>query len=75
MAFQAYLDNIQTKTGKEPEELAQFAKEKGLLKPGTKTGQVGAWLKEAIPLGHGMRWPFTTISKTPADCKRTLINP
>lgn len=53
MSFQAYLDNIQTKTGKTPEELKKLAEEKGLLEPNVKAGQIVAWLKEDFELGHG----------------------
>ncbi|MGV3559344.1 DUF4287 domain-containing protein [Larkinella arboricola] len=53
MSFQAYLDNIEKKTGKKPEDLKQLASQKGLLKPGTKAGEIVAWLKEDFDLGHG----------------------
>ncbi len=53
MSFQAYLDNIQTKTGKSPEDFKKLAKAKGFLKPETKAGQIVAWLKEDFDLGHG----------------------
>ena len=58
MSFQAYLDNVQTKTGRSPEELAALAAEKGFaadgaLKPGVKAGQIIDWLKADFDLGHG----------------------
>ncbi len=58
MSFQAYLDNIQTKTGKSPEELQRLATEKeflegGQVKPEVKAGQIVQWLKEDFDLGHG----------------------
>lgn len=53
MSFQAYLDNIQTKTGKTPDDFKKLAEEKGLLKPDVKAGQIVAWLKEDFELGHG----------------------
>jgi hypothetical protein len=53
MSFQAYIDNIRAKTGKTPADFKQLAAEKGLLKPGTKAGQIIAWLKEDFELGHG----------------------
>lgn len=58
MSFQAYLDNIQAKTGKSPEDFQQIAHEKGLLidgkiPAGVKAGQIVAWLKEDFDLGHG----------------------
>lgn len=58
MSFQAYLTNIETKTGKTPEELKKLAEEKGFLKDGdlkptTKAGDIVKWLKEDFDLGHG----------------------
>lgn len=53
MSFQAYIDNIEKKTGKKPDDFKQLAREKGLLKPGTKAGEIVAWLKEDFELGHG----------------------
>lgn len=58
MSFQAYLDNIQSKTGKTAEDLQKLAQEKGFLKDGklvaeVKAGQIVSWLKEEYDLGHG----------------------
>jgi hypothetical protein len=53
MSFQAYLDNIQAKTGKSPEDFVKLARKKGLLKPETKAGEIVAWLKQDFELGHG----------------------
>ncbi len=53
MSFQAYLDNIQKKTGKSPDDFKKIAAEKGLLAPGVKAGEIVAWLKEDFGLGHG----------------------
>lgn len=53
MSFQAYLDNIKAKTGKTPEDFQELAEKKGLLKPGTKTGEIVQWLKSDFGLGHG----------------------
>ena len=53
MSFQAYIDNIKTKTGKTPDDFYKIAEEKGLLKPGVKAGQIVVWLKEDFGLGHG----------------------
>jgi CheY-like chemotaxis protein len=49
VSLQAYHDNITAKTGKTPEELADLAGNKGLVKP----SQVVAWLKDEYGLGHG----------------------
>jgi hypothetical protein len=53
MSFQAYLDNIKAKTGKTPADFKKLAKEKGLLRPDMKAGEIVAWLKKDFGLGHG----------------------
>jgi predicted transport protein len=53
MTLKAYLDNIQTKTGKTPQDFRVEAEKKGLLKQGVKTGQIVAWLKQDYGLGQG----------------------
>lgn len=58
MSFQAYLTNIQAKTGKSVEDLKQLATrkgfiDKGLLKPEVKATEIVNWLKEEYALGHG----------------------
>jgi hypothetical protein len=58
MSFQAYLDNIQVKTGKSPADFKKLAEKKGFtqkgkLKPEVKAGEIVKWLKEEFQLGHG----------------------
>ena len=53
MSFQAYIDNIKSKTGKTPADFKKLAEKKGLLKPGVKAGEIVAWLKKDFELGHG----------------------
>lgn len=53
MTFQAYMDNIEAKTGKKPEGFLQTAKEKGILRPDTKVMEIVDWLKADYGLGHG----------------------
>jgi hypothetical protein len=58
MSFQAYLDNIQTKTGKTPEDFKALAESKGFtengeIKKGVKATEITNWLKEEFNLGHG----------------------
>ena len=53
MTFQAYIDTIQAKTGKTPEEFLRLARAKGLLEPGVKTTQIVNWLKDDFDLGRG----------------------
>ncbi len=56
MSFQAYLDNIQAKTGKSPDDFRQLAEQKGFTQNGelkVKAGDIVKWLKEDFELGHG----------------------
>ncbi|QNK63987.1 DUF4287 domain-containing protein [Pedobacter sp. PAMC26386] len=58
MSFQAYIDNIKTKTGNGPEDFKKLADQKGFsengkLKPEVKAGTIVSWLKEDFDLGHG----------------------
>jgi hypothetical protein len=58
MSFQAYIDNIKTKTGKWPEDFKKLAEEKGFLVDGLipkniKATEITNWLKEEFELGHG----------------------
>ncbi len=58
MSFQAYLDNIKTKTGKTPHDFKKLAEEKefiidGELHPQIKATEITNWLKEEFELGHG----------------------
>ncbi len=58
MSFQAYLDNIEAKTGIGPAEFKKLAGKKRFLKKeklvdGVKAGDIVKWLKEEYQLGHG----------------------
>lgn len=58
MSFQAYIDNIKTKTGKTPADFKKLAEKKGFiikneLNPKTKAGEIVNWLKADFELGHG----------------------
>ena len=68
MSFQAYLDNIQAKTGQSPADFRKLATEKGFavggkLKPGVKAGAVVAWLKADFGLGHGHAMAIVALLK------------
>lgn len=68
MSFQAYLDNIQPKTGKRPEDFKKLATQKGflengILKPIVKTGQIVDWLKKDFDLGQGHAMDIYTLFK------------
>ena len=58
MSFQAYIDNIKTKTGKSPADFKKLAEMKGFLQSGkllptVKATEITNWLKEEFELGHG----------------------
>jgi hypothetical protein len=58
MSFKAYIDNIQAKTGKTPDDFKKLAEKKGLLQKGKiaagiKAGDFVSWLKQDFDLGHG----------------------
>lgn len=58
MSFQAYLDNIQAKTGKSPDDFKALAESKGFtangkIKSDVKATQITDWLKQEFELGHG----------------------
>lgn len=58
MSFQAYIDNIKTKTGKTPADFKKLAEKKGFIiddqiNPKTKATEITNWLKEEFELGHG----------------------
>jgi len=62
VSFQAYLDNIEEKTGKTPNEFITMATNKGFDK-NTKTGEIVAWLKEDFNLGHGHAMAMSHVIK------------
>lgn len=63
MSFQAYLDNIEAKTGRSPEEFIQLAKEKGFDDPDVKAGEIVAWLKDEFELGRGHAMALVHVIK------------
>jgi Domain of unknown function (DUF4287) len=63
MSFQAYLDNIEAKTGKTPNEFVAMAKEKGYDAPETKAGTIVDWLKDDFDLGRGHAMALVHVIK------------
>ncbi len=53
MTFQAYIDNIEAKTGKTPDELTAAAERAGVYSPDMKAGDLVAWLDREFGLGRG----------------------
>lgn len=52
MSFQAYLDNIEEKTGRTPRQFIDAAASRG-YGVDTKAGEIIAWLAEDYGLGRG----------------------
>ena len=68
MSFQAYLDNIEAKTGKSPADFKRLAADKGFMASGKlraeiKAGTVIAWLKQDFALGHGHAMAIVALLK------------
>lgn len=66
MSFQAYLDNIETKTGKTPNEFIALAKDRG-FGVDTKAGEIVSWLKEDYDLGRGHAMALVHVIKNGAS--------
>jgi hypothetical protein len=68
MSFQAYINNIRTKTGKDPDDFRKLAEKKGFVQNGQikaelKAGEIVKWLKEEFDLGHGHSMAIYAILK------------
>jgi len=62
MSFQAYLDSIEVKTGKTPQQLIDEATTKGFDKE-AKAGDIVRWLKDEYGLGHGHAMALVHVIK------------
>ena len=67
MSFQAYLDNIETKTGLTPREFVALAQQRGLDQPSVKSAQVVQWLKDDFGLGRGHAMALVHVIKNGAQ--------
>jgi hypothetical protein len=68
MSFQAYLDNIEAKTGKNADQFRLWGKDKGFstaagLTPEVKAGTIVAALKKEFGLGHGHAMAIVALLK------------
>ena len=63
MSFQAYLDNIEERTGKTPNEFIALAQERGFTDPSTKAGTIVAWLKDEFGIGRGHAMALVHVIK------------
>lgn len=63
MSFQAYLDNIEDKTGTTPRQFIEMARERGFDDPSVKAGTIVTWLKDDYGLGHGHAMALVHVIK------------
>jgi uncharacterized protein (DUF39 family) len=73
VSFQAYLDNIEAKTGKTPNDFIALAKQKG-YDADTKAGEIVAWLKEDFDLGRGHAMAIVHVIKHGATISDKHVN-
>jgi Domain of unknown function (DUF4287) len=65
MSFQAYLDNIEDKTGLTPRQFIELAHQRG-YDESTKAGAIVEWLKEDYDLGRGHAMALVHVIKNGA---------
>jgi len=53
MSYQAYIDNITLKTGKNPDQIREDALSQGVITENMKATVFTDWLKKEYQLGHG----------------------
>lgn len=63
MSFQAYLDNIEDKTGLTPRQFMSLAQAKGFDDPSIKAGVIVDWLKADFGLGRGHAMALVHVIK------------
>jgi len=63
MSFQAYLDNVELKTGKTPLEFIEIAKSKGYDDPAVKAATIVSWLADDFSLGRGHAMALVHVIK------------
>jgi hypothetical protein len=66
MSFQAYLDNIEAKTGTTPNKFIALAHARGYDDPSTKATVIVNWLKEDFDLGRGHAMALVQVIKNGA---------
>lgn len=72
MSFQAYLDNIEAKTGKSPDEFKAMALARGYcdqagLRKGVRASEILDWLKQDFDLGRGHGMALVAMLKGKRD--------
>ena len=73
MSFQAYLDNIEAKTGKTPQQFIDEAKAKE-FDANTKAGEIVKWLADDYGLGRGHAMTIVHVIKHGAEISDKHVN-
>lgn len=73
MSFQAYLDNIEVKTGKTPQQFIDEAVTKG-FGADTKANEIVAWLAEDYGLGRGHAMALVHVIKRGAQISEKHVD-
>ena len=73
MSFQAYLDNIEEKTGKTPQQFIDEAHAKS-FGPNTKANEIVQWLNEDYGLGRGHAMALVYVIKNGAKISDNHVN-
>jgi hypothetical protein len=73
MSYQAYLDAIEKKTNKTPDELLREAAERGFT-PQSKAGDFAAWLKDDYDVGRGHAMALFGVLKNGATISDKHVN-
>lgn len=73
MSFQVYLDNIEEKTGKTPNQFIDLAKSKG-FGTDTKAGEIISWLADDFGLGRGHAMSLVHVIKNGAGIGDKHVN-
>ena len=72
-SFQAYLDNIEAKTGKTPKKLIDLAHVKGFSHE-TKSSEIVEWLKDDFDLGRGHAMALVHVIKSGSKISDKHVN-
>ena len=64
MSFQAYIDNIKTRTGMTPADFRKQLEKEGLLNRDMTATELVTWLKDKFDLGHGHSMAIWAVFKS-----------
>jgi hypothetical protein len=73
MSFQAYLDNIEDKTGLTPRQFIELAAAKGFDDPSVKAGAIVDWLAADYGLGRGHAMALVHVIKKGAQIDSKFV--